>query len=61
MKRVTRKELVDNVLRPAFKNEKFEDLLGEVIVRLRVMYPEVADGFMKAVRETDKQIKAQDK
>ena len=61
MKRVTRKELVDNVLRPAFKNEKFEDLLGEVIVRLRAMYPEVAEGFMKAVRETDKQIKAQDK
>jgi hypothetical protein len=61
MKKVTRKELVDNVLQPAFKNEKFEDVLGEVIVRLRLMYPQVAEGFMKAVKETHKNIKAQEK
>ena len=56
---VTRKELVDNVLRPAFKNKEFEDVLGEVITRLRLMYPQVAEGFMKAVKETHK--KAQEK
>jgi len=59
MNQVTRKELVDNVLRPAFENEKFEDTLKEVIVRLRVMYPEVAEGFMSAVKETHR--KAQEK
>jgi hypothetical protein len=48
----TRKELVDNVLRPAFANENFEDTLGEIIIRLRVMYPEVAEAFMDAVKET---------
>ena len=59
MNQVTRKELVDNVLRPAFENEKFEDTLKEVIVRLRVMYPEVAERFMSAVKETHR--KAQEK
>jgi|GEM_PF-6287823 len=54
---VTRKELVDNVLRPAFENEKFEDVVGEVFIRLRVMYPEVAKGFMKAVKETHEKAK----
>jgi hypothetical protein len=52
MKKVTRKELVDNVLRPSFKNENIEDTLKEIIVRLRVMYPEVAEGYMNAVKET---------
>jgi hypothetical protein len=59
MTKVTRKELVDNVLRPAFENENFEDTLKEVIVRLRMMYPEIAEGFMGAVKETHK--KAQEK
>jgi hypothetical protein len=59
MTKVTRKELVDNVLRPAFENDNIDDILGEVIVRLRVMYPEVAEGFMNAVKETHK--KAQEK
>jgi len=59
MKKVTRKELVDNVLRPAFENKNFEDSLKEIIVRLRVMYPEVAEGYMNAVKETHK--KAQEK
>lgn len=54
MTKVTRKELVDNVFRPAFKNENFEDALKEIIVRLRVLYPEVAEGYMKAVKETHK-------
>ncbi len=54
MTKVTRKELVDNVLRPAFKNENFEDTLKEIIVRLRVLYPEVAEGYMKAIKETHK-------
>ena len=57
MKKVTRKELVDNVLRPAFKNEDFEAVLGEVIMRLKVMYPEVAEGYMKAVKETHRKLK----
>lgn len=53
MKKVTRKELVDNVLRPALEgNEDFEDTLKEIIVRLRTMYPEVAEGYMNAVKET---------
>ena len=59
MKKVTRKELVDNVLRPAFENKNFEDALKEIIVRLRVMYPEVAEGYMNAVKETHR--KAQEK
>jgi hypothetical protein len=59
MKKVTRKELVENVLRPAFQNENFEDTLKEIIVRLRVMYPEVAEGYMNAVKETHR--KAQEK
>ena len=60
MTKVTRKELVDNVLRPAFEgNEDFEDTLKEIIVRLRVMYPEVAEGYMNAVKETHR--KAQEK
>ena len=59
MKKVTRKELVDNVLRPAFETENFEDALKEIIVRLRVMYPEVAEGYMNAVKETHR--KAQEK
>ena len=59
MTKVTRKELVDKVLRPAFENENFEDTLKEIIVRLRVMYPEVAEGFMSAVKETHR--KAQKK
>ena len=59
MKKVTRKELVDNVLRPAFENKNFEDSLKEIIVRLRVMYPKVAEGYMNAVKETHK--KAQEK
>lgn len=59
MKKVTRKELTDNVLRPAFKNEKFEDVLEEIIVRLRVMYPELAEAYMNAVKETHR--KAQEK
>lgn len=54
---VTRKELVDNVLRPAFENEKFEDVVGEVFIRLHLMYPEVAEGFMKAVHETHEKAK----
>jgi hypothetical protein len=54
MTKVTRKELVDNVLRPAFENDNIDDTLGEVIIRLRVMYPEVAEGFMNAVKETHK-------
>jgi hypothetical protein len=55
MSRVTRKELVDNVLRPAFtKNDNIEDILKEVIIRLRVMYPEVAEGYIKAVKESKK-------
>lgn len=52
----TRKELVDNVLRPAFENEDFEDVLGEIIVRLRVQYPEFAEAFMSAARETNRKI-----
>ena len=52
MKKVTRKELADNVLRPAFKNENFEDALKEIIVRLRVMYPEIAEAYMNAAEET---------
>ena len=56
MKKVTRKELVDNVLRPAFKNEDFEDVLGEVIMRLHAEYPEVAKGFMDAVKETHRKL-----
>ena len=53
MKRVTRKELVDNVLRPALKgNEDFETALKEIITRLHVLYPEVAKGFMDAARKT---------
>jgi len=56
---VTRKELVNNVFRPAFENENFEDVVGEIIVRLRVMYPDVAEAFMKAVKETHR--KAQEK
>jgi hypothetical protein len=59
MTKVTRKELVDNVLRPSFENKNFEDALKEIIVRLRVMYPEVAEGFMNAVKETYR--KAQEK
>jgi hypothetical protein len=59
MTKITRKELVDNVLRPALENENFENTLKEVIVRLRVMYPEVAEGFMNAVKETHR--KAQEK
>jgi hypothetical protein len=59
MTKITRKELVDNVLRPALENKNFEDTLKEVIVRLRVMYPEVAEGFMNAVKETHR--KAQEK
>ena len=59
MTKVTRKELVENVLRPAFQNENFEDALKEIIVRLRVMYPEVAEGYMNAVKETHR--KAQEK
>ena len=52
MTRVTRKELVDNVLRPAFEeNEDFEAVLKELITRLHVLYPEVAKGFMNAVKE----------
>lgn len=57
MKKVTRKELVDNVLRPAFKNEDFETTLKEIITRLHVMYPEVAKGFMDAVKETHRKNK----
>jgi hypothetical protein len=56
MKKVTREELVDNVLRPAFKNEKFDDVLGEVITRLRLLYPQVAEGFMEAVKETHRKV-----
>ena len=59
MTKVTRKELVHNVLRPAFENENFEDTLKEIIVRLRVMYPKVAEGYMNAVKETHR--KAQEK
>ena len=59
MKKVTRKELVDNVLRPAFINDNIDDILGEVIIRLRLKYPEVAEGFMEAVKETHR--KAQEK
>jgi len=59
MTKVTRKELVDNVLRPAFENDNIDDILGEVIIRLRLKYPEVAEGFMNAVKETHK--KAQEK
>ena len=59
MTKVTRKELVDNVLRPAFKNQNFEDTLKEIIVRLRVLYPKVAEGYMNAVKETHR--KAQEK
>jgi hypothetical protein len=59
MTKITRKELVDNVLRPALENENFEDTLKEVIVRLRVMYPEVAEGFMNIVKDAHR--KAQEK
>ena len=59
MTKVTRKELVDNVFRPAFENDNIDDILGEVIIRLRAMYPEVAEGYMNAVKETHK--KAQKK
>jgi|688.fasta_scaffold06767_13 hypothetical protein len=57
MKKVTRKELVDNVLSPAFKNENFEDVLGEIIIRLRADYPEVAKGLMDAAKETHRKLK----
>jgi hypothetical protein len=58
MKTVTRKELVDNVLRPALEeNEDFEMALKEIITRLHVMYPEVAKGFMDAVKETHRKNK----
>ena len=59
MTKVTRKELVDNVLRPAFENENFDDTLKEIIVRLHEMHPDVAKGFMDAVKETHR--KAQEK
>jgi len=53
MKRVTRKELVDNLLRPALEgNEDFETALKEIITRLHELYPEVAKGFMDAARES---------
>jgi len=55
MTQVTRKELVDNVLRPAFtNNDNMEDILTEIIFSMRILYPKVAEGFMKAVRETHK-------
>ena len=57
MNKVTRKELVDNVLRPALSNENFEDALKEISVRLRVMYPEVYKGYIKAVKETQRKLK----
>jgi hypothetical protein len=58
MKKVTRKELVDNVLRPALEeNKDFEMALKEIITRLHVMYPEVAKGFMDAVKETHRKNK----
>ena len=59
MTKVTRKELVDNVLRPAFKNQNSEDTLKEIIARLHVMYPKVAEGYMNAVKEIHR--KAQNK
>ena len=57
MNKVTRKELVDNVLHPAFKNEDFEDALKEISVRLRVMYLEVYKGYIKAAKETQRKLK----
>ena len=41
------------------ENEDFEIALKELITRLHVMYPEVAKGFMDAVKETHR--KAQEK
>jgi hypothetical protein len=53
MTQVTRKELVDNVLRPALeKNDKFEDALMEIMLRMHAMYPEVAEGMVNAAKET---------
>ena len=53
-KPVTRKELVDNVLRPAFQNEDFETTLKEIIMRLQISYPEVAKGLMDAAKQHSK-------
>ena len=53
-KPVTRKELVDNVLRPAFQNEDFETTLREIIMRLQISYPEVAKKLMDAAKQHSK-------
>ncbi len=40
---ISRKELVDNVLRPAFENEKFEDVVGDVLRHPHAHRDEVRD------------------
>ena len=67
MTKVTRKELVDNVLRPAFGNENFEDTLKEIIEmakecsligmrpHLDGIYFESLEAFAKLVAEHERE------
>ena len=55
-KPVTRKELADNVLRPAFQNEDFETTIREIIMRLQISYPEVAKKLINVAKAHNTEI-----
>lgn len=57
MTQVTRKELVDNVLRPAFENNDFEVVLREIMLRMHLMYPEVAEAMVEAAKADAAKVK----